>query len=113
MLISYNPALPQTSVSGERESWNQFWGQFTFLGTQLGVLWVSVWAALHRGCFLQATHLYRGHLSVASPAELRKLQRIKSKANLSSIRCSAIFNLILHMMQIREIVVVFRSFINK
>lgn len=88
-------------------------GRVHLLGVSLRGLWASVWAALPGGCFLLAAHLYRGHLSIPSPAELRKLQGIKPKPKRSSIGCSAIFNLIPHMMQIREIVVVFRSFINK
>lgn len=60
-----------------------------------------------------AAYLYRSHLSVPPPAEPWKLQRIKPKPKCSSTGCSAVFNLIPHVMQIRKIVVVFRPFINK
>jgi hypothetical protein len=49
-----------------------------------------------------------GHWSISSPAKLREYQGIKSKPQVSSIRSSAIFDLILHVVQIREVVVIFR-----
>lgn len=49
-----------------------------------------------------------GHWDISSPAKLREYQGIKSKPQISSTGSSAIFSLMLHVVQIREIVVIFR-----
>jgi len=53
--------------------------------------------------------LYRGHPGISSPTEARKFLRIIAKPNFLSLDCCTIFNLKLHVVQIREKVVFLRS----
>lgn len=55
-------------------------------------------------------YLYRWHLSISPPAEARELLRIIAKTNFPSLASSTIFNLKLHVVQIREKIVFFRPF---
>lgn len=58
-------------------------------------------------------YLYRGHLCVSSPAEARKFLRIIAKPNFPSVDSSTIFNLKLHVVQIRKKIGFFRPFKKK
>lgn len=53
-------------------------------------------------------YLYRGHLCITSPTEARKFLRIIAKPNFPSLDSSTIFNLKLHVVQIRKKIVFFR-----
>lgn len=55
-------------------------------------------------------YLYRGHLCISSPTEARKFPRIIAKPNFLSLDSSTIFNLKLHVMQIRKKIIFFRPF---
>ena len=58
-------------------------------------------------------YLYRGHAGISSPTEARKFLRIIAKPNFPSLDSSTIFNLKLHVVQIREKIVFFRPFKEK
>jgi len=58
-------------------------------------------------------YLYRGHPGISSPTEARKFLGIIAKPNFPFLDSSAIFNLKLHVVQIREKIVFFRPFKEK
>lgn len=60
-----------------------------------------------------AAYFYRGHPGISSPTEARKFPRIIAKPNFPSLDSSTVFNLKLHVVQIREKIVFFRPFKGK
>lgn len=50
-------------------------------------------------------YLYRRHLGIASPAEALKLQRVVAKPDGTTIHHGTVLNLILHVVQVWEVVI--------